>query len=134
MRKVKIISHGNTWIDTSTPIVCPECASLNVEKDTFQYSKWHGPFKIENISQQFYCKDCHCRFSIDKDRKKISTICLDAFCGYLALITIILFFTLLMIALYLYHDSDAVPLPMTVILFITLSISIISFFTWLILQ
>lgn len=134
MRKVKIISHGNTWIDTSTPIVCPECASLNVEEYIHDDSRWRGPFYIKHTEKVCQCNDCHCRFKLDGDRKRISDICWDAFFGYIALITIILFLTILIIALWLYHDSDIVPPLMIAILFITLSISIISFFTWLILQ
>lgn len=134
MRKIKIINHGNTWIDTSTPIVCPECASLNVKKDTFQDSRWHGPFKIENINQQFYCKDCNCRFSTDKEKRHIVDVCWDEIFGYIALITLVLFLIILVVAISLYHDSDTLPPLITAMIFITFGICVTSFFIWLILQ
>lgn len=130
-QKVKIIDHGNTWIDTSTPIVCPECASLNVKKNTFQESRWFGPFKVKSIEQEFYCKDCICRFKLEKDRKEISEICLSEFFGYIALITFILFLITLAVAVYLYHDSDTLPPVMTAMIFISSGICITSFVIWL---
>lgn len=134
MRKVKIINHGNTWIDTTTPIVCPECASLNVKKDTFQDSRWHGPFKIKNISQQFYCKDCHCRFSTDKEKRHIVDVCWDEIYGYIALIALVLFLIILAVVVFLYHDSDTLPPLMTAMILISFGICVISFFIWLALQ
>ena len=126
-QKVKIIDHGNTWIDTSTPKVCPECASLNVKKNTFQDSEWYGPFKIEDISQQFYCKDCHCCFSTDKEKRHIVDVCWDDLFGYIALVTFVIFFILLIIIGVLCSISNEFPVLLLVAVSISFCVSIISF-------
>lgn len=133
-QKVKIIDHGNTWIDTSMPKVCPECASLNIKEYMHDDSRWRGPFYIKYIETVYQCNDCHCSFKLDKDRKKISDISLDEFFGYIALITFILFLITFAVALYLYHDSDTLPPLMTAVILISFGICIFSGVIWLILQ
>lgn len=133
-QKVKIINHGNTWIDTSTPIICPECASLNIEKHMHDDSEWRGPFYIKHTEKVCQCNDCHCSFKLDTDKSKITDVCWDEIFGYIALITLILFLIILAVAVYFYHDSDTLPPLMTAMIFITFGICIISFVIWLILQ
>lgn len=125
-RKVKIIDHGNTWIDTSMPKVCPECASLNVKKNTFQNSGWHGPFKVKSIKQEFYCRDCKCRFSTGKEKRHIADVCWGDLFGYISFITFIIFSILLLITAVLYETSNEIPVLLSVATLSNFSVFIIS--------
>lgn len=131
-QKVKIIDHGNTWVDTSMPKVCPECASLNVKKNKIQDSEWYGPFKVKSISQEFYCKDCNCRFSTDKEKRHIVDVCWGDLFGYIALVTFVIFFILLIITGVLCSISNEFPVLLLVAVSISFCVSIISFIVFVV--
>jgi ABC-type dipeptide/oligopeptide/nickel transport system permease component len=126
-QKVKIIDHGNTWIDTSMPKVCPECASLNVKKNTFQNSGWHGPFKVKSIKYEFYCRDCKCRFSTNKEKRHIVDVCWEELPGYIALITFVISFILSIIIGVLVETDKEIPILLLVAMFSSFGVCIISF-------
>jgi uncharacterized paraquat-inducible protein A len=126
-QKVKIIDHGNTWIDTSTPKVCPECASLNVKENIFRDSRWHGPFMVKSISQEFYCRDCKCRFSTNKEKRHIVDVSWEELSGYIALITFIIFSILLLITAVLYGTSNEVPVLLSVATLSNFGVFLVSF-------
>lgn len=126
-QKVKIIDHGNTWVDTSTPKVCPECASLNVKENTFQDSGWLGPFKVESIKHEFYCKDCNCRFITDNEKKHIVDVCWEELSGYIALITFVISLILVIIIGVLIETDKEIPILLLVAVFSNIGVCIISF-------
>lgn len=126
-QKVKIIDHGNTWIDTSTPKVCPECASLNVKENTFRDSGWSGPFKVKSIKQEFYCKDCKCRFSTDKEKRHIVDVCWEDLSGYIVLITFVISLILLIIIGVLFETGKEIPILLLVAVFSNIGVFLISF-------
>lgn len=126
-QKVKIIDHGNTWIDTSMPKVCPECASLNVKENTFRDSGWIGPFRVKSIKQEFYCKDCKCRFSTNKEKRHIVDVCWEELSGYIALITFVISLILLIIIGILWGTGKDIPILLLVAVFSNIGVCIISF-------
>lgn len=131
-QKVKIIDHGNTWIDTSTPKVCPECASLNVKENIFRDSRWHGPFMVKSISQEFYCRDCKCRFSTNKEKRHIVDVCWDELSGYIALITFVISLILVIIIGILCSISNEFPILLLVAVSISFCVSLISFMVFVV--
>lgn len=126
-QKVKIINHGNTWIDTSTPKVCPECASLNVKENTFQDSGWLGPFMVESIKQEFYCKDCNCRFSTNNEKRHIVDVCWEELPGYISLITFVISLILVIIVCVLWGTDKEIPILLLVAMFSNIGVCLISF-------
>lgn len=131
-RKVKIIDHGNTWIDTSMPKVCPECASLNVKKNTFQNSGWHGPFKVKSIKQEFYCRDCKCRFSTGKEKRHIVDVSWEDLSGSISLITFVVCLILLLIVGVLWGNDKEIPILLLVALFSNIGVCLISFMVFVV--
>jgi hypothetical protein len=131
-QKVKIIDHGNTWVDTSMPKVCPECASLNVKKNKIQDSEWYGPFKVKSISQEFYCRDCKCRFSTNKEKRHIVDVSWEELSGYIALITFMIFFILSLIIVVLYDTSNEVPALLSVATLSNFGVFLISFMVFVV--
>lgn len=132
MKRVEILKHGDQWIDTTAPIVCPECASLEVKKYKNSNTDWSGPFSIRHEKDECLCEVCNCRFVIGKERKSISGVVWDEFWGAIALVTLVIFIILLIITACVYHDRDWPPTPMAIALFSDLGICAISFFGWLI--
>lgn len=131
-KKVEIITHGNTWIDTSTPIVCPECAGLNVKEDIYNNSEWRGPFKIGHSGKTYSCNDCNCCFKIDKGRTSIRGCMWDDLFFYIFLFTFILAVILLIISgIFWGNADDSLPLPMVIALITDVVILLISFISWL---
>ncbi len=126
-QKIKIIDHGNTWINTSTPKVCPECASLNVKENTFRDSNWYGPFKVRSIKQEFYCKECKCRFSTDKEKRHIVDVCWEDLSGYIALITFVISLILVIIIGVLIETDKEIPILLLVAVLSNIGVCIISF-------
>lgn len=126
-QKVKIIDHGNTWIDTSTPKVCPECASLNVKENIFRDSRWHGPFMVKSISQEFYCRDCKCRFSTNKEKRHIVDVSWDELSGYIALITFVISLILSIIIGILVETDKEIPILLLLAMFSSFGVCVISF-------
>ena len=131
-RKVKIIDHGNTWIDTSMPKVCPECASLNVKKNTFQNSGWHGPFKVKSIKHEFYCRDCKCRFSTNKEKRHIVDVSWEDLSGSISLITFVVGLILLLIVGVLWGNDKEIPILLLVALFSNIGVCLISFMVFVV--
>lgn len=132
MKRVEILKHGNQWIDTTAPIVCPECASLEIKEYKNSNTDWSGPFSIRHEKDECLCKTCNCRFVIGKERKSICGVVWDEFWGIIALVTLIIFIILLIITACLYHDRDWPPIPMAIALFSDLGICLVSFFGWLV--
>lgn len=131
-RKIEIITHGNTWIDTSIPIACPECAGLNVKEDVHNSTKWRGPFKISYSEKMYSCKDCNCHFKIDKDKTSIHDCSWDELFGWITLFTAILWAILIMISSIFWSNTDSLPLSMAVAIAIDTIIMVFSFFVWLV--
>lgn len=127
-KKIKVVTHGNTWIDTSTPIVCPECASLNVKEHIHNNSEWHGPFLVGYTEKICSCKDCNCRFKISKDKKSINRICVDEISGIIALCSFFIFIVLTIISAIF----SSLPPLMAITIITSFIITIVSFFIWLI--
>lgn len=130
-KKAKIVTHGNTWIDTSAPIVCPECASLNVKEYTYNDSEWHGPFLIGYEKKIYSCKDCDCRFKISKDKKSIKNYCLDELSGIIALCSVIILIVLVIISNIFWNDDLPLPMAMAIAITVGFIITLISFIIWL---
>lgn len=126
-QKVKIIDHGNTWIDTSTPKVCPECASLNVKENIFRDSRWHGPFRVKSISQEFYCRDCKCRFSTNKEKRHIIDVSWEELSGYISLITFVISLILLIIIGILLGTGKEIPILLLIAMLSNFGVCLISF-------
>ena len=131
-RKVKIIDHGNTWIDTSMPKVCPECASLNVKTNTFQNSGWHGTFKVKSIKHEFYCRDCKCRFSTNKEKRHIVDVSWEDLSGSISLITFVVGLILLLIVGVLWGNDKEIPILLLVALFSNIGVCLISFMVFVV--
>lgn len=131
-QKVKIIDHGNTWIDTSIPKVCPECASLNVKKNTFQDSGWLGPFKVKSIKHEFYCEDCKCRFSTDNEKRHIVGVCWEELPGYISLITFVFSLILLIIIGVLWGIGIEIPVLLSVVALSNLGVCLILFIVFVV--
>lgn len=131
-KKVKIVTHGSTWIDTSAPIVCPECASLNIKEYTYNDSEWHGPFLVGYSEKICSCEDCNCRFKISKDKKHINDCCWDELFGIIALCSFIILVVLMIISAIFWNDDKPLPVPMTIAIITDFIITIISFLIWLI--
>ena len=131
-KKIEIVSHVNTWIDPSTPIVCPECASLNVKEYTYNNSEQHGPFRIGYSEKICSCEDCNCRFKISKDKKSINDCCWDELSAAIAIISGIIFLILVIIWANLWNDDKQLPLPMTIAIITDAIIGFISFLVWLV--
>lgn len=130
-KKIEIITHGNTWIDTSDPVVCPECTSLNVKEDTHNSTRWRGPFKISYSGKTYSCKDCNCHFKIGKDKTSICDCSWDELSGGITLFTAILWVILITFSAVFWGDSDSLPLPMAIAIAVDSIITLTSFFTWL---
>ena len=130
-KKIEIITHGNTWIDTSTPIVCPECAGLNVKEDIYNNSEWHGSFKIGHSGKIYSCKDCNCCFKIDKGRTSIRDCMWDDLFFGIFLSTLILGVILLITSSIFWGEDDSLPLPMVITLITDGVIWLISFIAWI---
>lgn len=129
-KKVEIVTHGNTWVDTSVPTVCPECGSLNVEEHTYNNSKWRGPFYI-NYSRKIYsCKDCNCSFKTSKDKKGIKRVEAGELSGIIALCSFIIFIILLIISFIFWNDENS--LLLTIAIIVNFSIIFVSSLVWLI--
>lgn len=131
-KKVKIVTHGSTWIDTSAPIVCPECASLNVKEYTYNDSEWHGPFLVGYSEKICSCEDCNCRFKISKDKKYIDDCCWDELSAAVAIISGIIFLILVIIWANLWNNDKQLPLPMIIAIITDAIIGFISFLVWLV--
>lgn len=131
-KKVKIVTHGSTWIDTSAPIVCPECASLNVKEYTYNNSEWHGPFLVGYSKKICTCEDCDCRFKISKDEKSINDCCWDELSATIAIISTVIFLILVVIWSIFWNDDKPLPLPVSVALITSFVTGLISFIVWLI--
>lgn len=131
-KRVKIVTHGSSWIDTSAPIVCPECASLNVKEYTYNDSEWHGPFLVSYSEKICSCEDCNCRFKISKDKKSINDCCWDELSGIIALYSVIILVVLMIISAIFWNDDKPLPVPMTIAIITDFIITIISFLIWLI--
>lgn len=132
MKRVEILKHGNQWIDTTAPIVCPECASLEVKKYKNSNTDWSGPFHIRYEKDECLCKTCNCRFVIGKERKSICSVSWDEFWGIVTLVTLVIFIILVIIAACIWHDRDWPPTPMMIVIFSDLGICALSSFGWLI--
>lgn len=132
MKRVKILKHGDQWVDTSAPIVCPECASLNVKEYTYNDSEWHGLFLVGYSEKICSCEDCNCRFKISKDKKSINDCCWDELFGIIALCSVIILVILMMISAIFWNDDKPLPVPMTIAIITDFIITIISFLIWLI--
>lgn len=131
-QRVIIIDHGNTWIDTSTPKVCPECASLNIKENKIQDSGWLGPFKVKSIKQEFYCKDCKCRFSTNKEKRHIIDVCWEDLSGYIALITFVISLILVITIGVLAETDKEIPILLLVAVFSNICVCIISFIAFVV--
>ena len=130
-KRVKIITHGNTWIDTSTPVVCPECAGINVKEDIYNSSEWHGPFKIGYSGKTYSCKDCNCHFKIGKGRTSIRGCMWDELFGGMLIFTLILLVILVIISNAFWGNDDSIPLSMEIAIIADIGMGIISLFVWL---
>lgn len=130
-KKIKVVTHGNTWIDTSTPIVCPECASLNVKEYTHNNSEWHGPFLVGYTEKIYSCKDCNCQFKMGKDKTSIRNCCWDEISGIIALCSLIIFVVLVIICV-IFWNNVALPPLMTIAIIVSFIIAVVSFFIWII--
>lgn len=130
-KKVKIITHGNTWIDTSTPIVCPECAGIKIKEDIYNSSEWHGPFKIGYSEKTYSCKDCNCHFKIGKGRTSIRGCMWDELFGGMLMFTLILLVILVIISMAFCGNDDSIPLSMKIAIIADVGMGIISLFAWL---
>lgn len=131
-KKIKVVTHGSTWIDTSTPTVCPECASLNIKEYTYNNSEWHGPFLIGYSKKICTCEDCGCRFKINKDKTSINDCCWDELSATILIISFCIFLVLVLIWAIFLNDDKSLPLSMTIAIIVDSIIMIISFFIWLI--
>ena len=129
-KKIEIASHGNTWVDTSAPIVCPECASLNVKEYTYNSSEWLGPFFIGYTEKIYSCEDCNCRFKINKDKTSIRNCCWDELFMWIFIFALILFLILVVISVSFWDNDNSLPLSMKITIIIDVIIAIISFLAW----
>lgn len=66
-KRYEVINHGEQWIDTSTPIICPECGEIAKEishgytyKDFFR-----DTFKVRYNWNEYRCDNCKCDFKDD---------------------------------------------------------------------
>lgn len=130
-KKIKIVTHGNTWVDTSTPIVCPECASLNIKEYTHDNSEWYGPFYINHSEKICFCEDCNCHFKISKDKKSISRVCVDKIFGIISMISAVIFAILAIFSCIFWGCNNPLPAPMVIAIIADSIIGIISLFIWL---
>ena len=132
MKKVEILKHGDQWIDTKTPAVCPECASLEVKEYVNNSTHWAGPFKILHTKKECQCEICHCRFLIGKEEKSINDVSWEELFGYIAGITFLIFIVLIVITAGVWHDRDWPPIQMTIAIISDLIICVLSFLGWII--
>ena len=130
-KKIKVVTHGNQWIDTIAPIVCPECASLDVKKYKNSDTNWSGPFHIKYERDECLCKTCNCRFVIGKERKSICDVSWDEIWFIIASITIIIFILLLAITVYIW-GKEKPPALMVIAISSDFGLFLLSFLAWII--
>lgn len=65
-RKIKIITHGQEWIDPAPVILCPECGCEHLSTDISHHllPEIIG-ITFVRVSEVKQCKTCGCEFEVD---------------------------------------------------------------------
>lgn len=104
MKKYTVKKHGNMFVDTSEPIICPECGELVEDKGKYDCkSNWvfFDCFLIRTETTDYRCDNCKCQFCEDPkmnivrvDWYELFYIILLTLCPLLWIVSIILWYVL----------------------------------------
>ena len=99
-KRYEVTKHGEQWIDTSTPIVCPECGEIARETSHRYTHKdfLRDTFRVRYDWNEYRCDNCKCNFK-DSDKHTEKTI-VDIEVGkLLSLIAFIIIFIYIIISI-----------------------------------
>lgn len=135
-KRYSVSKHGNQWIDTSTPVICPECGEIVEHKS--KQDNWcsylRGTIKVKYEWYEYTCSNCKCSFEDTAEYVNTVRVIINKW-KVVALIIFLLAFIYIGVAIFygVTGRGDACC-GMMMILFVPLSIPIVAaigkYFDW----
>ena len=111
MKKYTVKKHGDMFVDTSEPVICPECGELVEHKGRYDYeSDWvfFDCFLVRTETTDYICDNCKCQFCedpemhiVEVDWHDLSYIIILTLCILLWIVSFILWFVFDVFGLFL---------------------------------